>query len=57
MSKLKHNNRVLITLKNANNKTLEVRTLNKSLNEIADKLGIKSNLDKGDQITIESEGI
>lgn len=57
MPKLKHNNRVLITLKNANNKTLEVRTLNKSLNEIADKLGIKSNLDKGDQITIESEGI
>lgn len=55
MSRPKNNDRCLITLKDKNGDTIEKVILKKPIYKVAELLGIKSNLDKGDQILVESE--
>ena len=55
MSRPKNNDRCLVTLKDKDGNTVETLIFKKPMLKVAEFLGIKSNLDKGDQILIESE--
>ncbi len=48
-------NRVLVTLTDRNGKIIKKKTINKSLRQVADSLGIKESTEISDTITIESE--
>ena len=55
MPRVKNNDRCLVTLKDKDGDTIEKLIIKKPIYKVAELLGIKSNLDKGDQILVESE--
>jgi len=55
MSRVKNNDRCLVTLKDKDGDIIEKVIIRKPMYKVAELLGIKSNLDKGDQILVESE--
>ncbi len=55
MPKLKNKDRVLVTLKDSSGQIIEKKIVAMPLLKVAEKLGLASNLDKGDKIIIESE--
>lgn len=55
MPKLKNKDRVLVTLKDSSGQIIEKKIVAMPLLKVAEKLGLDSNLDKGDKIIIESE--
>ena len=55
MPRVKNNDRCLVTLKDKDGDIIEKVIIRKPMYKVAELLGIKSNLDKGDQILVESE--